>query len=172
MRQGTRVVYIPGNHDEVFREYSGTVFGNLSIRKKYIHTTVDGKRLLLIHGDEFDAVIKCSKLVSFVGNRSYDMLMWLNRWIYRIRHMMGISYWSLSSYLKIRVRNARKHIENFERAAAYEARRRNADGVVCGHIHHAQISKHDGVEYFNCGDWVESCTALVEHEDGSFSSFA
>ena len=166
MRRGTRVIYIPGNHDDSFREYSGTVFGNLSIRREYIHNTIGGKRLLLLHGDEFDAVIKCGRLVSFIGNRGYDLLMWLNRRVYQLRSMMGFSYWSLSSFLKVRVRNARKHIENFERAAAWEARRRSTDGVVCGHIHRAHIGKYHGVEYFNCGDWVESCTALVEHQDG------
>ena len=165
-REGTRVVYIPGNHDEQFREYSGTVFGNLSIRKKYIHTTVGGKRLLLLHGDEFDAVMKCGRLVSFIGNLSYDLLMWMNRRVYRLRRRLGFPYWSLASFMKDKVKNARNHIENFERAAAYEARRRHADGVVCGHIHRAQIGKYDGIDYFNCGDWVESCTALVEHEEG------
>jgi UDP-2,3-diacylglucosamine pyrophosphatase LpxH len=165
-KHGTRVIYIPGNHDEDFREFDGTVFGNVEIHNRYIHMTADNKRLLMLHGDEFDSVIRCSKLVGYLGDTAYDFLLYLNRWLNVFRRKLGFPYWSISAYLKHKVKNAVNVISKFEQAVAYEARRSNVDGLVCGHIHHAEIRNIDGVLYCNDGDWVESCTAMVEHEDG------
>jgi UDP-2,3-diacylglucosamine pyrophosphatase LpxH len=149
---GTRVIYIPGNHDEELREFSGSVFGNLEIHREFIHTTNDGRQLLVIHGDEFDTVVKCT--------------LSLNRYVNAIRKLFGYPYWSLANYLKHRVKNAVQYISSFENAVALAARKRGVDGVVCGHIHRAEISEIDGVQYCNDGDWVESCSALVEDMNG------
>ena len=166
-KHSTKVIYIPGNHDENFREFSGTVFGNIEIHNRYIHTTADNKRLLMMHGDEFDSAIRCSKLVGFIGDHAYDFLLYLNRWLNYFRSKLGFPYWSIAAYIKHKVSNAIKTINNFEQAVAYEARRSEVDGLVCGHIHHAEIRDINGVLYCNDGDWVENCTAMVEHRDGS-----
>ena len=163
----TKVVFIPGNHDEIFRDYNGLVFGNVEIHNNYIHTTADGRRLLLMHGDEFDSVIRCSRLLAYLGDYAYDFLLYINRWVNFLRRKLGAPYWSISSYLKHKVKNAVNIISNFEQAVAHEAKRHNVDGLVCGHIHHAEISQINDVLYCNDGDWVESCTAMVEHHDGS-----
>ncbi|MGD8743650.1 MAG: UDP-2,3-diacylglucosamine diphosphatase [Granulosicoccaceae bacterium] len=165
-KNGTKVIYIPGNHDEDFREFDGTVFGNVEIHNRYIHVTADNKRLLMLHGDEFDSVIRCSKLVGYLGDTAYDFLLYINRWLNVFRRKLGFPYWSISAYLKHKVKNAVNVISKFEQAVAYEAKRSNVDGLVCGHIHHAEIRHIEGVLYCNDGDWVESCTAMVEHEDG------
>jgi UDP-2,3-diacylglucosamine pyrophosphatase LpxH len=166
-KHGTKVIYIPGNHDEQFREYSGMVFGNLEIHEEYEHTTADGRRILMLHGDKFDAIMKCSRLAEFVGSLGYDLLLYSHRMFDRIRRRLGFPFWSLAKFIKFRVRNAVKHIRKFETIVAHDAKRRGADGVICGHIHHADIRYIDGVLYCNDGDWIENCTALVERHDGT-----
>ena len=165
-KRGTRVVYIPGNHDSVFRDYDGLVFGNVEIRREAIHETADGRRLLVLHGDEFDAVIKASPLLEALGNRAYACILQLNRFVNFLRRRFGFPYWSIAAYLKHKVKNAVKYIANFEQALADEARRRNVQGLVCGHIHRAEITEIGGVLYCNDGDWVESCTTLTEDLNG------
>lgn len=166
-QSGTRVVYVPGNHDEMVRDYADFSMGNIEIRKHAIHETADGRKLLMMHGDEFDGVVRCSKAISLMGSKLYEWLLWSNRWINYARRKLGKPYWSLAGYLKHRVKNAVNYISNFEAAVAYEARKHGVDGLVCGHIHRAEMSEVGGVLYLNDGDWVESCTALVECYDGS-----
>ena len=165
-RHGTQVVYVPGNHDEVFRDYCGTVFGNLSIHREFVHVTADGRRFLLLHGDEFDGVVQCSPWLAYLGAGAYGVLLRVNRYVNAIRRRWGKKYWSLAAFLKHKVRNAVSYIANFEHAVAAAARQRKVHGLVCCHIHRAEIRTIDGVLYCNDGDWVESCTALVEHADG------
>ncbi len=165
-KHNTKVVYIPGNHDEVFRDYDGMVFGNIEIKHEAIHTTADNRKLLILHGDEFDSVVKISPMLAKIGSRLYEFLLRANRYVNLVRRKMGFSYWSLAAFLKHKVKNAVQYISNFEEAVAHEAARQGVDGVVCGHIHRAEITQLHGIDYFNCGDWVESCTALVEHPDG------
>lgn len=166
-KHDTKVVYVPGNHDEVLRAYAGMEFGNVSIRLDAIHETATGKRLLVLHGDEFDSVVRVSRWLAMLGNRVYDWLLYLNRWVNVLRRRLGFPYWSLAAFLKHKVKNAVQFISDFEQAVAREAARRGVDGVVCGHIHHAEISMFGDVIYCNDGDWVESCTALVERHDGT-----
>jgi UDP-2,3-diacylglucosamine pyrophosphatase LpxH len=165
-RRGTRIVYIPGNHDEVFRQFSGLDFGGVEIRRTAIHETADGKRLLVLHGDEFDAVMLSQRWLAHIGDAAYTLTMSLNRWLNIARRWVGLPYWSLSNYAKQRVKNAVAFISKFEEIVAHEAGARGVDGVVAGHIHAAEMRHIQGVEYYNDGDWVESCTALVEHHDG------
>lgn len=165
-KEGTRVIYIPGNHDEELREFCGSVFGNLEIHQEFVHDTGDGRRLLVIHGDEFDTLVKCSPWLARLGSFAYEFTLSLNRWFNSVRRRFGYPYWSLASYLKQRFKNAVQYIESFERAAAHAARRRGLDGVICGHIHRPEIADIDGVMYCNDGDWVESCSALVEDMNG------
>lgn len=168
-KHGTRVVYVPGNHDRPFRDHDGLVLGNVEIQRQAIHCTADGRWLLVLHGDEFDSIVRASPLLESVGSQAYALALTLNRWLNRLRRALGYPYWSLSAFLKDRVKNAVKYIANFERAIAAEARRRGLDGVVCGHIHRAEIRDIDGITYCNDGDWVESCTALVEDFQGRLS---
>lgn len=168
-KKGTRVIYVPGNHDEIFRAYNGMHFGNVQIRTRTIHTTADGKRLLVLHGDEFDSVIKSSPILAHIGNFAYDQLLDLNYHINKARKWMGKPYWSLAGYLKYKVKNAVSFISKYEETLASAARHEKADGIVCGHIHHAEISMIKGVHYYNTGDWVESCTALVEDAKGNIT---
>jgi UDP-2,3-diacylglucosamine pyrophosphatase LpxH len=168
-RQGTRVIYIPGNHDDVFRELAGSVFGNLEIHREYVHETADGRRLLVLHGDEFDSVVKCSRWLASLGTWVYDLLLRLNRYVNLVRRALGFPYWSLAAYVKSRVKNAVQYIDKFEQAVAFAARRRDMDGVVCGHIHRAKVDTIDSVLYCNDGDWVESCSSLVENLNGHLS---
>lgn len=165
-RKGVNVIYVPGNHDEVARDYCGVHFGGVVIARDHIHETADGRRFLVTHGDEFDGVVQHAKWLAFLGDWSYRTILTLNTWFNLIRRRMGFGYWSLSAYLKVKVKNALQFIENFETAVADEARRRGVDGVICGHIHKAEMREIQGVMYINDGDWVESCTALVEHMDG------
>lgn len=162
----TKVVYVPGNHDEMLRDYDGAVFGNVQIERETIHTTADNRKLLILHGDEFDSVVKCSPMVAKIGSRLYNFLLRANRLVNFLRRKMGFSYWSLAAFLKHKVKNAVQYISNFEEAVAHEAARQGVDGVVCGHIHRAEISRIHDIDYYNCGDWVESCTALVEQANG------
>lgn len=164
---GTRVVYIPGNHDETFRDYAGTHFGGVEVQLEALHETADGRRLLVMHGDELDAVVRSSRWIAVVGSHAYLSLLRVNRWFNWARRRLGFPYWSLAGFLKHRVKNAMQYISRFEESLGREARRRDADGVVCGHIHRPALTTMDGgVIYANCGDWVESCTALVEAADG------
>lgn len=165
-RHGTKVCYIPGNHDEMARDYVGLRFGGIKVLQEVVHETADGKKLLLIHGDEFDGVVKYARWLAFLGDAAYNMALNANHWFNLVRRRLGYPYWSLSAYLKRKVKNAVEYISNFEAAVAEEARRRQLDGVICGHIHHAEIRMIGDVLYCNDGDWVESCTAMVEHPDG------
>jgi UDP-2,3-diacylglucosamine pyrophosphatase LpxH len=166
-RKGTRVIFVPGNHDEFARQFIGLSFGDIEVIDEPVHVTADGRRLLVTHGDRFDGVIQHAKWLAFVGDALYMAALRLNHAFNRIRSRMGLRYWSLSQYLKQRVKNAVSFISDFEQALAREARRRGLDGVVCGHIHKAEIRDIDGVLYCNDGDWVESLTALAEAHDGS-----
>ena len=165
-RKGARIVYVPGNHDEFLRDYYGSHFGGIEVVESILHVAADGKRYLVIHGDLFDVVIRHARWLALLGNRAYDTAIWLNTHFNIVRHTFGLTYWSLSRWVKLKVKNAVNFIGEFERTLASEARRRGADGVICGHIHHAVIRVDDGLIYVNCGDWVESCTAVVEHFDG------
>jgi UDP-2,3-diacylglucosamine pyrophosphatase LpxH len=165
-RKGVKVIYVPGNHDEMARDYCGVHFGGVIIARDAIHETADGRRFLVTHGDEFDGVVQHAKWLAFLGDWSYRTVLMLNTWFNLIRRRLGFGYWSLSAFLKVKVKNALQFIENFETAVAEEARRRGVDGVICGHIHKAEMREIQGVTYINDGDWVESCTALVEHLDG------
>jgi UDP-2,3-diacylglucosamine pyrophosphatase LpxH len=168
-RKGTRVVYVPGNHDEAARDYCGLLFGGVEVCNEAIHETADGRRLLVLHGDVFDAVVRHAHWLAILGDWAYALALKLNHVFNAVRRALGQPYWSLSAYLKYRVKNAVEYIGRFEEAVAAEARRRGVDGVVCGHIHHAEIRTIDGVLYCNDGDWVESCTALVEDHNGHMS---
>ncbi|OAN48129.1 UDP-2,3-diacylglucosamine hydrolase [Paramagnetospirillum marisnigri] len=165
-RKGTSVLFIPGNHDEFAREYHGLLFGDIRVETTALHQTADGRTLLVLHGDAFDGVVKHAKWLAHLGDGAYTLALAANHWFNVVRRRLGFPYWSLSAYLKHKVKNAVQFMANFEQAMAEEARRHGADGVVCGHIHHAEIRDHGGVLYCNDGDWVESCTALVEDFDG------
>ena len=165
-RKGTRVVYVPGNHDESVRQFRGLSFGDIEIAEEAVHVTADGRRLWLVHGDLFDGVVQNARWLAKLGDTAYTFTLWLNHHFNRVRHRMGLGYWSLSQYLKHKVKNAVSFISDFEHTVASEARRRGYDGVVCGHIHKAEIREIDGILYCNDGDWVESLTALVETYDG------
>lgn len=166
-KHGTRVVYIPGNHDEMFREYDGMVFGNLQICEEFAYTTADGRRVLMLHGDKYDTLMKCGWLTERIGNLSYDFLLYVNRLCDKARRQLGFSFWSLSRFIKSRVKNAVNHIRKFEHIVATDARRHGYDVVICGHIHSADIRNINDVLYCNDGDWIEHCTALVEKHDGT-----
>ena len=165
-RKGTEVIYIPGNHDEAVRHFLDLAFGGIAIRKEAIHRTARGLRLLVIHGDMFDAVVQRAKWLAHVGDVLYTISLRLNRTYNALRARLGLPYWSLAQFLKHKVKNAVAYITAFEEALAAEARRRNLDGVVCGHIHKAEIRPIGGILYCNDGDWVESLTALVETAEG------
>jgi len=166
-RKGVNVIYVPGNHDDRVREFVGVHFGGVVVVRDAIHETADGKRFLVLHGDEFDGVVQHARWLAFVGDYAYRALIATNTLFNRVRRRMGFGYWSLSAFLKTKVKNALQFVENFEAAVADEARRRGVDGVICGHIHKAEMRDIDGIAYINDGDWVESCSALVEHHDGT-----
>ena len=168
-RKGTRVIYVPGNHDEFAREYIGHSFGGIDVVPEAVHVTADGRRLLVTHGDLFDGVVRQAKWLALLGDSLYTFILALNHWFNRARTRFGFGYWSLSQYLKHQVKNAVSFIADFETALVSEARRRGFDGIVCGHIHKAEIRTIDGMLYCNDGDWVESLTALVEDRDGHLS---
>jgi UDP-2,3-diacylglucosamine pyrophosphatase LpxH len=165
-RKGAIVTYIPGNHDDRVRDFCGVHFGGVTVARDAVHHTADGRRFLVVHGDEFDALVRHAAWLDFAGDVAYRTLLALNTALNRLRRRLGFGYWSLSAFLKSKVKNALQFIDNFESALADEARRRNVDGVICGHIHKAEMREIAGVLYVNDGDWVESCTALVEHGDG------
>jgi UDP-2,3-diacylglucosamine pyrophosphatase LpxH len=165
-RKGTRVIYVPGNHDEFARKYLGHEFGGIEVAKEWVHETVDGRRLWITHGDLFDGVVQCARWLALVGDWAYGLTLKLNFHFNRLRGRLGLPYWSLSNYLKQRVKRAVSYVSDFEHAVVREVQQRGLDGVVCGHIHHAELREIDGVLYANDGDWVESLTALAEHHDG------
>ena len=165
-RKGTEVIYVPGNHDEAARQFATLEFGGVEIRKTDIHQTADGRKLLITHGDQFDLIIKHSRLLSMLGGLAYEWLVRINIIYNRGRALLGLRYWSLSQFMKLKVKQACTFISRFEEAVAGEAKKQQVDGVVCGHIHKAEHAVIEGIDYYNCGDWVESCTALAEHGDG------
>jgi len=165
-RKGTQVIYVPGNHDEFARGYLSHTFGDIQVVEETVHTLLDQRRLWVTHGDLFDGVLQHAKWLAYLGDTLYTLILSLNHWFNRLRHRCGLSYWSLSQYLKHKVKNAVSFITQFEDALAEQARRRGYDGVVCGHIHKAEIRAINGVLYCNDGDWVESLTALVETLEG------
>ena len=166
VRKGARMIYVPGNHDEFARDYIGMVFGGVEVADHAYHMTADKKRLLIVHGDQFDIVVQHARWLAWLGDWAYTLALWLNLWFNKIRRRLGFPYWSFSAWAKLKVKNAVNFIGAFETALAEAARRHHANGVVCGHIHHAVIRDIDGITYINTGDFVESCTAVAEHEDG------
>ncbi len=166
-KHGTRVVYVPGNHDDAFRDYVGLDFGGVELLAEDIHVTADGRRLLVLHGDVFDNIVLFARWLAFLGDHAYTLLLKSNEVVNTIRRRLGLPYWSLASHVKKRVKNAVQFISRFEEAVAHAAADRGVDGVVCGHIHWAEIRQMGAITYYNDGDWVESCTALVEHADGA-----
>ena len=165
-KHGTRVIYVPGNHDEEFRDLDTAVFGNLEVHREYVHTTAAGRHMLVAHGDEFDASVKFSRALAALGSGMYDVSLALNRVVNRVRRAAGFPYWSLASYLKSKVGSAGQYVRLFEEAAAHAARRRGLDGIICGHIHRPANRELHGVRYCNTGDWVENCSALIEDLSG------
>ncbi|WP_426133905.1 UDP-2,3-diacylglucosamine diphosphatase [Pseudomonas sp. PWP3-1b2] len=170
-KRGTEVIYVTGNHDEFLRRYSKLILGNIQLVDEAVHVTADGRRLLVIHGDQFDVITRYHRWLAFLGDSAYEFTLTLNRWLNHWRARYGYGYWSLSAYLKHKVKTAVSFISDFEEAIAHEVTKRGLQGVVCGHIHHAEIRKVGEVDYLNCGDWVESCTALIEHWDGSIELY-
>ncbi len=168
VRKGARVIFIPGNHDDGLRQYAGQHFGGIEIMLQTIHETPDGRRFIVMHGDEFDLVVRYAKWLAFIGDRGYQIALGFNAPINWVRRRLGLGYWSVSSYLKLRVKGAVNFIGEFEQKLTDEAKRRDADGIICGHIHHAANREMGEIHYVNCGDWVESCTAIGETEDGRF----
>lgn len=166
-RNGTKVIFVPGNHDEVVRAYDGLDMGSIEIRDQVLHETVAGETFLVLHGDQFDSVVRCSPWLAKVGCVAYGALLRMNIVLNGARRLFGMNYWSLAAFLKHKVKNAVKYISSFENAVVREAAEQGVDGVICGHIHRAEISRMDGIVYMNCGDWVESCTALIERKDGN-----
>ena len=175
-RKGTRVIYIPGNHDEFVAGFEG-VYGNITIQKQAIHTTADGRRMLVMHGHELDAVVQNVRSLAYAGDLGYQFLLSLNPTINFVRRLFGREYWSLSAYAKKRVKESVSFIGEFEKAIVRYAERHDVEAVLCGHIHNAAIRQIGSVTYYNCGDWVETCSALIENERGeielvNFSPFA
>jgi UDP-2,3-diacylglucosamine pyrophosphatase LpxH len=166
-KRGTKVIYITGNHDDILRRFSGITFGNIQLTDEWQHTTVKGEKLWIIHGDQFDGVVQCHRWLALLGDWAYEWMLTFNRWFNNLRHRLGFGYWSLSAYLKHRVKRAVNFISDFEEAVAKAAAQKKVNGVVCGHIHHAEIRPFaNNITYYNCGDWVESLTALVELDTG------
>lgn len=165
--KGVRVIYVPGNHDDPMRRFNGDLFGPIEIAEECEHHTADGKRLLVMHGDAMDAYINHSWLTRLIGDHGYEFLLFINRWSDRFRKWMGRPYFSLAGLIKSNIKGAKAAIETYEREALGEAKRRGFDGVVCGHIHYPALREENGLRYANCGDWIESCTALVEDHQGT-----
>ena len=166
-RNGERVTFVPGNHDEALREHVGITLGDIRVERECIHVTAEGKRYLVLHGDEFDQVTRHHRWLAVLGDKGYDLLVRLNGILSWLRRRLGIAgYWSLAGYAKRRIKTAVTFITDFEKSVAHAVRERGLDGVICGHIHVAAMRDVDGVAYLNCGDWVDSCTAIVEHHDG------
>ncbi|MGH1471190.1 MAG: UDP-2,3-diacylglucosamine diphosphatase [Cellvibrionaceae bacterium] len=166
-QSGTNVIYIPGNHDMPMRYFERGMLLNVELHDQVIHETADGKKLLVVHGDEFDHAVLYNALNRLIGDHAYGLMVFLNRSLHKIRSLFGFQYWSLATFLKENISQARQTIETFEKAAIGEARQRGLDGVVCGHIHKAALKKEGGITYCNDGDWTETCSALVEHQSGA-----
>lgn len=166
VRKGARVVFVPGNHDEGLRDYCGMHFGGVEIVRQSLHVTKGGQRYIVMHGDEFDIVVRTARWLAFLGDRGYELALWANNPLNWLRRHMGLGYWSLSAYLKNRVKRAVSFIGAYEEAVAAEAERHGSTGIICGHIHHAADRYIGPVRYINCGDWVESCTVVVETLEG------
>jgi UDP-2,3-diacylglucosamine pyrophosphatase LpxH len=166
-RKGTRVIFVPGNHDEFARDFLGLTFGGIEVVDRAIHETVDGRKFLVIHGDQFDVVVRHARWIAFLGDWAYDVAIKINDWLNRARRRLGFGYWSFSAWAKLKVKNAVNFIGDFEATLAQEAKRVGVDGVVCGHIHHAAVRQIGSVTYVNTGDFVESCTAIGERLDGA-----
>jgi UDP-2,3-diacylglucosamine pyrophosphatase LpxH len=167
-KNGAKIIYLPGNHDEFLRDYLGTYFGDIEIIDRTVHVTADGKQYLVIHGDQFDVVVRHAKWLAHIGDWAYNTALKVNIVINWVRRRLGLSYWSLSAWAKRKVKNAVSFMGRFEEALSLEARNCEVDGVICGHIHNAAMHHKFGIHYLNSGDWVESCTAIVEHHDGEF----
>lgn len=167
-RHGTRVFYLAGNHDEILRKFIPINLGNVEMLNQLIHEGINGKKYWVVHGDQFDGIIRYAKWLSVLGALAYETLISFNRYLNYFRRRLGKEYWSLSKYLKFKVKNAVKFVSEFEAMVVETAKKQKADGVICGHIHHPTMEEIKNIEYKNCGDWVESCTALVEHFDGKF----
>lgn len=167
VRKGARIVYLPGNHDEFMRQYVGSQFGGIEIAEEAIHETADGRRLLVLHGDKFDAIVRRARWLARLGDWAYNFAMILSRHISTVREWMGLPYWSFSQWSKHNVKRAVNFISAFEQAVTADAARQDVDGVVCGHIHKPTVQLLDGFLYINTGDWVESCSAVIEHSDGA-----
>jgi UDP-2,3-diacylglucosamine pyrophosphatase LpxH len=165
-RHGTRVIYIPGNHDEPLRNYLELTFGSIELHREYTHTLADSRQILCVHGDDFDVITRYHRWVAKLGDVGYDVLLWSNRQFNKARFRLGLGYWSLSAFIKHKVKQAVSFIGEYEESVVKEALTRGVDGVLCGHIHHAEIRHISDILYLNTGDWVESCTAIVEHYDG------
>jgi UDP-2,3-diacylglucosamine pyrophosphatase LpxH len=168
-QQGTRVIYIPGNHDDELRALDGARFGNIEVAREAIHTTRDGRRLLVLHGDQFDAVVRGKSLGVLLGGLACRSLLTLNRFVHCLHDVAGRPYWSLAQHVKSRFGGEKRYVERFQHATLVAAREAGVDGIVCGHIHMADLAERDGLLYCNDGDWVESCTALVEDQAGKLS---
>jgi UDP-2,3-diacylglucosamine pyrophosphatase LpxH len=170
-KRDTKVLYVTGNHDEFLRKFvdDKLEIGNIQLVNEAIHTTADGRKLLVIHGDLFDVITRYHRWLALAGDLAYELTMQSNYWFNRVRRTLGMRYWSLSAFAKQKVKNAVNIVSQFEESVAHECKRRGLDGVICGHIHHAEIREIEGVSYHNCGDWVESCTALVEDFNGKLS---
>nr|WP_223476095.1 UDP-2,3-diacylglucosamine diphosphatase [Oricola indica] len=166
-RKGAEIIYVPGNHDEIMRHYLGTHFGGIEVRDRDIHETADGKKLLIIHGDQFDMVVVNARWLAHVGDAAYTVALAVNFWFNWLRRLWGGQYWSLSKWAKLRVKQAVNFIGAYESILVAEAAKSGVDGVVCGHIHHAALTEMNGIRYVNTGDWVESCTAITEDFDGT-----
>ncbi|HWB60360.1 MAG TPA: UDP-2,3-diacylglucosamine diphosphatase [Chthoniobacteraceae bacterium] len=167
-RKGTHIIYIPGNHDEFVSGFFGA-YGNIMVEKQAIHETADKRRLLIMHGHELDTVVQNIKWLAYVGDFGYQLLLKLNRPVNFVRKLFGREYWSLSAYVKKSVKNAVSFIGQFEEAIVRYSKEYKVDGVVCGHIHSPVIRKIENVDYYNSGDWVESCSVLLEDYEGKIS---
>lgn len=165
-RRGVRLIYLPGNHDEFMRDFLGHEFGGIEIRDQIMHETADGRQFLVIHGDRFDAVVVHARWLAFMGDWAYRAAMVVSKGVSFVRRKLGLPYWSLSAWAKSRVKSAVNYAGDFERQLTDEARRCDASGVICGHIHTAAMAEVGGLAYVNTGDWVESLTAVVETTDG------
>lgn len=166
-RKGTRIIYIPGNHDEFMRDFPGVHFGGIEVANRHIHEAGDGRKYLVLHGDEFDVVVRNARVLAYLGDWAYDTAIAINVVLSAVRRRLGLPYWSFSAWAKLQVKHAVNFIGEFQKVVAEEARRNGVDGVICGHIHHAVIDQMDDIRYINTGDWVESCTAVAEHQDGT-----
>ncbi|GGB49463.1 UDP-2,3-diacylglucosamine diphosphatase [Shewanella inventionis] len=168
---GTQVIYIPGNHDEAFKAYADSHFRGVTLAKQHIHESINGKRFLMLHGDQFDSQVCVSRVYAKLGDHLYDVLLWLNRQLHSVRSSLGYPYWSLASYIKLRVNKAQQAINQYRDAVLRYAAKKQVDMVICGHIHQPELSQHTlnqhHLIYANDGDWVENCTLIAETHDGN-----